>query len=293
MTRYVVIIGAARSGTKLLRDTLAAATGVGKVPYDIGFVWRMGNEGSADDALVRGSINVRRQRFIRQFIDSYAAGNPPTVIEKTVGNALRVPMVAEILRDASFVHILRDGVDVIESTMRQWTAPADIRYLARKIRTVPVRLLPRYGAKYAASLVGREVENAGQVGSWGPRYPGIDHDLRTTRLLTVCARQWRSTATQARHDIKRLGVPATEVRYEDLVRDAKTELLRIADFAGLSVSKTQLATAACSISSGGVGRGRATLCADELEALELEIGEVLEELGYGRPLSAGVEGGRK
>ncbi len=42
--RRIVLIGAARSGTKILRDTLAAATGSGAVPFDIGFVWRIGHD---------------------------------------------------------------------------------------------------------------------------------------------------------------------------------------------------------------------------------------------------------
>src|SRR4051812_20775701 len=39
----VIVIGAARSGTKLLRDSLATHADVARVPYDVNYVWRFGN----------------------------------------------------------------------------------------------------------------------------------------------------------------------------------------------------------------------------------------------------------
>ena len=40
--RVVIVLGAARSGTKMLRDAIAANNGGFKVPYDINYVWRQG-----------------------------------------------------------------------------------------------------------------------------------------------------------------------------------------------------------------------------------------------------------
>ncbi len=181
--RHIVIIGAARSGTKMLRDALAAATGAGKVPYDVGFVWRHGNEDCPHDALTADMISPRSRRFIRRFIDRYARGTPPAVIEKTVGNALRVEAVASVLPDARFIHLVRDGVDVAESLRRQWIASADFGYLVRKLRHFPVRLAPRYATGYVWSAVRRRIHPSGRVGTWGPRYPGIDKDLHEHDLL--------------------------------------------------------------------------------------------------------------
>ncbi len=282
--RHVIVIGAARSGTKLLRDSLAVATGAGKVPYDVGYVWRTGNESSPDDALTPDLVDARKRRFISQFIDGYASGEPPAVIEKTVGNALRVPLVAHVFPDARFVHLVRDGVDVSESALRQWTAPTDLRYLAAKARTFPLRLVPRYGLKYARSLAGRRRRADKRVGSWGPRYPGIDADLRTTSLLTVSARQWRAAVEQARLDLGRLGLPAAEIRYERLVEDPQGELARVAEFAGLSATSGGLVAATRWIDEGAVGKGRADLSASQLQELDVEVGDLLDELGYDRPM---------
>ena len=174
--RRVVLIGAARSGTKILRDSLAEAAGAGAVPYDIGYVWRAGALDHPNDALDPASLSPRVRDFIARFVDGYAEGQPPVVIEKSVGNTMRVPFVASVLPNATYVHLIRDGVDVVESTRRQWIAPADYRYLAGKARHFPLRMGPTYGRRYIGSLLRRRVARDGRVANWGPRYPGIDTD---------------------------------------------------------------------------------------------------------------------
>ena len=49
--RPIILLGAARSGTKLLRDVIATHPNIGKVPYDINYIWRLGNEFIPHDEL--------------------------------------------------------------------------------------------------------------------------------------------------------------------------------------------------------------------------------------------------
>jgi hypothetical protein len=281
--KHVVIIGAARSGTKILRDALAAATGAGYVPYDIGYVWRMGNEDLPDDVIQPERVSQRSQRFIRKFVDRYAAGDPSAVIEKTVGNTLRVPAVAAVFPDAVYVHLIRDGIDVIESTRRQWTTATDSRYVLSKLRHFPLRLVPSYGLKYVQSLLHRRVDDQSRVGSWGARYPGIDHDLHQTDLLTVSARQWREAVRYATADLADVPAPVIEVRYEELISDPSGTLSRIADFVGLTIPPVRLTAAMSTIVAGRQGAGREALTLAELGVLETEVGDTLAGLGYDRP----------
>ena len=280
--RRVVLIGAARSGTKIMRDTLAEATGAGAVPYDIGYVWRYGSLDHPDDVLDPAGLTPRSRRFISSFIDKYA-GRSGTVIEKTVGNALRVPYVASVLPNAIYVHLIRDGVDVSESTLRQWRNPADYRYLVHKLRHFPLRMIPSHGLRYATSVLRRKVAGDGRVATWGTRYPGIAIDLQEQDLLTVCARQWSESVVRARRDFGVLGVPVVEVRYEDLVAHPEDELARVSRFCGLSSTAESLARAASRISPGRAGHGGHTLTLAETGRVDAEIGPLLSELGYGRP----------
>lgn len=285
--KRIVLIGAARSGTKILRDTLAAATGSGTVPYDIGFVWRIGHD-EPHDVLEPASLRSADKAFIADYVDRYGAGRPLSVIEKTVGNTLRVPYVASALPDATFVHLVRNGFDVAESTMRQWREPADYRYLARKLRHVPARMLPTYGRAYTASLLRRRLSDDGRLSSWGPRYPGIDSDLREGDLLTVCARQWRESVVRATRDLETVDAPVIQVRYEEFVDRPREVLARVADFCSLSVVDADLVLAAGRVSPGRAGEGARSLDDSQQATLDAEIGEVMEWLGYRRPWT-GVE----
>ena len=281
--RHVVVIGAARSGTRMLRDTLATAAGAGVIPYDIGYVWRSGNEGAPDDVIPPEEIDARTRRFIRTFVERYADGDPATVIEKTVGNALRVPAVAEVLPDAVYIHLIRDGVDAIESARRQWTAKADMRYLVAKAQHFPWRLIPTYGLKYVRSQLRRRSSADQRVISWGPRYPGIDADLASGDLLTVCARQWKCAVQMATADLSRLGVPVVNIRYEDLVAHPAAQLSAVIDQAGLTPTG-DLKSAAAVIGVDRRGCGRRSLTSSELTVLDGEVGALLSDLGYERPV---------
>lgn len=285
--RHIFLIGAARSGTKILRDCIATATGVGRVPYDIGYVWRFGNEQNPDDALTPSQLSERSRRHIAAYVNKYAeGGDQSAVLEKTVGNTLRVPFVAAVFPEATFLHLIRDGVDVAVSSRAEWTAGTEWRYLATKLRHVPPRVLPSYGAKYAASLASRVVHRNSRVGSWGPRYPGIDTDLRAEDLLVVCGRQWRESVCAARTAFGDLKLPVREVRYEALISDPVGTLTAIVKFLDLRASAGSLHAAAAAVRPGRSGAGRTKLSAEEASRLDRDLGALLDVLGYERPTSA-------
>lgn len=277
----IFILGAARSGTKLLRDTLGEAAGVGVVPYDVNFVWKHGSS-CTHDALPLAEDPRRARKFVANYLDRYADGTTcPTVIEKTVGNTLRLPYVKSLFPDASFVHLIRDGLDVIPSSMIQWSAPADKAYLRAKLRHFPLRLLPTYGVQFARSQM-RSHQRA-HVNSWGVRYPGIDEDLQEHGLLTVCARQWSRSVEAVKSHARALDEDVVEVRYEDFVTTPTKEILRVLAALNLAPIEGDLTAATRRISSASVGRGAETLSDLQLATLESEVGDHLERCGYRRP----------
>jgi hypothetical protein len=218
---------------------------------------------------------------VHGFLHRYA-DRDGRVIEKTVGSSLRVGYVREIVPTATFVHLIRNGVDVAESTRRQWLAPAELGYLRDKLRHVPPRLLVTYGRRHALSLLRRRVASDGRVGSWGPRYPGIDRDIGANDLLTVCARQWRASVSFARTDFAASAIAHAEIRYEDLVDRPVETLGSLANAAGWDVESQALARGAAMIRRIGGGAGE-RLSLEDLQILDREIGDLLDELGYERP----------
>lgn len=229
-TQHVFLLGAARSGTKFLRDTLASSNDVAAIPYDINYIWRHGNENVDDDALQPSDVNERGRKHIRDSIERLAtdsAGSRPIILEKTVSNSLRVDLLREIYPAAKFIYLERDGRDAAESSHRQWTAPNDRRYLLDKVRYFPVREW-RYALWFAKNLANRNRQPI-----WGPRYPGIEEDVVRDPLPAVCARQWQQSV-QGWHDRTPHPALELEVRYEDIFAAPETELRRICDFIGIS-----------------------------------------------------------
>lgn len=280
--RPIIILGAARSGTKFLRDTLAASNAVACTPYDLNYVWRYGNEAFPNDELPAATCTPDvRARIVK---DLYrAAGiehdDKSRLLEKTVSNTLRLPFVYEVFPDADFVHILRDGRDVVASSYAQWNAGSDWRYLLRKARSFPWR---HY--RYALWYLGRRLA-AGSRGSgqalWGVRYAGIEQDLAKHSVAVVCARQWVASVTAVRAASSRLSsLRYREIRYEDLVASEEA-LSTLVDWLGLKQRDAVLARYRHTLRADNPGRPWSeSVPAEDFEQVSRILGPVLRTLEY-------------
>lgn len=231
--KVVFIIGAARSGTKFLRDIIGASPEVAIVPYDVNYIWRGGNDYFPDDALpARAAASVAQRIAMELKHQAKYRDGKSLLIEKTVSNCLRIPFLEQVFPEAKYVHLLRDGRDVVESAWRKWQEKPDWTYLLNKAKTFPL-VNYRYAGWYLANIASRLLHRRSGIRIWGPRYPGIELDLATKSLIEVCARQWAVCVEYARRDLAPL--PAERVltvNYEALVRDAQA-VARIASFAGI------------------------------------------------------------
>ena len=234
-TQPIILIGAARSGTKFLRDCLAASPDCAAVPYDINYIWRYGQEGLAHDILVPTSLSRKTQNFIRKTIPKLADAKPGNrIIEKTVSNTLRIPYVNSIYPNAIFVHLIRDGREVTESSMRQWTDPPNTGALLKKLKAMPIQNIG-YVFWYAANIVSGLFAGGRKGGNiWGPRYPGIKNDAATLSLAEVCAKQWKHCIEKSLEDLAVIDSKRVHtIRYEDFV-SSKVTIENLAAELGLS-----------------------------------------------------------
>lgn len=218
----IILIGAARSGTKFLRDILAAPQSVKCVPYDVNYVWRHGSENLPHDALAADSLTDERIQYIRNTLFKLAQCREGEVlVEKTVSNSLRIAYVDRIFPNARYVHLVRDGRDVVESAMRQWRAKPDLRALIKKARGIPLGS-SSYIYWFARNFVSGIFQGRAGGKVWGPRFPGIEELVDSAPLAEVCALQWRESVQQAQ--IGLAAIPGAETRvfdisYEDLIHD--------------------------------------------------------------------------
>ncbi len=113
MYEKIVIIGAPRSGTNMLRDLLVELPGVGTWPCDeINYIWRHGNVHHPSDVFTAEMASNGVKKYIRGHFDRYAQShNLNILVEKTCANSLRVGFVDEVIPDAKYVFIVRDGLE--------------------------------------------------------------------------------------------------------------------------------------------------------------------------------------
>lgn len=191
------------------------------MPYDVNYIWRYGAPSESDDVLPAKSLDAGRIRFIRKALARQARLRPGGILlEKTVSNSLRVPFVDAVFPEARYIHLVRDGRDVATSAMKEWVSPPDYSRLLQKLWRIPIASIPYlFWFARKSVLAGRRSASA-RVSVWGPRYPGIEADVKTRSLAEVCAIQWRTSVDYALADLARLPMDRVHIiRYEDLVAD--------------------------------------------------------------------------
>ena len=271
MYQPIIIIGAARSGTNMLRDLLVRLPGVATWGCDeINYVWRHGNAGHPNDEFGPELATSRVQWFIRGAFDREARrAGCRWLIEKTCANSLRVSFVDRVIPDAKYIFLTRDGRDVVASARKRWTAPLDVRYVAKKARYVPKTDLPYYAARYFGNRMYRLVSGSKRLAFWGPQFAGIQNMLPTHSLEQVCASQWaRSVARSIEAFDAMQPERVHSIRYERFVTLPREELERLIAFLGMDVQSTLLDEAVSGVKTQSVGVWRRELPPDVIADIE-------------------------
>jgi protein-tyrosine sulfotransferase len=159
--------------------------------------------------------------------------------DKTPLNSYAMDRLSKLFPHARFVHVLRDGVDVVESYLR-----------------------------------------SGLIDS-----------------STDAAIRWSSSVSAVRRFSQAHPSSCIEVRYEQLVRDTETVVASLESFLELDLTATARqplmrdveahehhATSRDPITEARIGSGRRNLSMDTLQHLDWSIGNLLEQVGYDRPI---------
>lgn len=279
----VIIIGAPRSGTNMLRDVLASLDDIGTWPCDeINYIWRHGNVSFPSDEIPVERATPAIATYIRrQFETMHHRLGTRILLEKTCANCLRVPFVDQIVPDAHYIYIHRDGIDAAASAQVRWTAALDLPYILKKVQFVPKSDLPIYGGRYLWSRIYRLFSQEKRLSSWGPRSNDMDQILANHTLTEVCALQWQrcvEAAEQAFESIPNNRI--LRVSYETFVQHPETELRRILKFLGGSYTDAQVSAAVEDVSDRSLGKGRQTLSPDQIQQLEQLVGPTLARYHY-------------
>ena len=279
----IVIIGAPRSGTNMLRDVLCQFQKVGTWPCDeINYIWRHGNVGSETDEFSVDMARPKVKEFIRKEFDNFASDNDLNfLVEKTCANSLRIPFVDQVIPEAKYIFIVRDGVDVVGSAAIRWKAKLDLSYIVKKVRYVPLLDIPYYALRYLGSRVYKFFSSEQRLSFWGPSYIGLYEDLKQHSLEEICALQWQrcvDLSEQAFYSMPENQV--IKIKYEEFVNNPVEVLRQVLNQLGVQHTDDQLRESVISVSAESIGKGRQALNEVEIKAISELISDTLNRHDY-------------
>jgi Sulfotransferase family len=242
--RLVFVLGSPRSGTTFLAGAIGSLPGF----IDLGEVAPVK---AAVPELARlepeeAARQLRRTLAVARRLGLVGSVRP---VEQTPELAHLVDAVALAFREATIVHIVRDGRDVVSSLLdKPWLRPEQA-----------------------------QTDDAGVAyGSYARFW--VEHERREeferASDATRAAWAWRRYVTAARS----ASAQPLELRYEELAADPAAVATRLAPH--LVASEPELADALGRAHGTSVGRYRRDLDGEQLEDVLAEAGELLHDLGY-------------
>lgn len=279
----VIIIGAGRSGTNMLRDIITSIDGFETWDCDeINPLWRYGNRDFPTDELTVDQLTPKIKTYIRDRFDKLQKETKGKVIvEKTCANSLRIRYINEIFPHAKFIIINRDGRDVVPSAMQRWVSSFDFTYTLKKLKQVPVSDLFYYISRFGINRIKKMVTKTESLSFWGPLYNGIATDVKEKTLMEVCALQWKNCAEKTIFERKYLQEERIfDMRYEEFVKNPKAEMQRLGAFLDVTLDDGIIDELTKGVSDKSVGSHKKIFTAEELVNLESIMAPTLLKLGY-------------
>lgn len=224
----IILFGNTRSGTTIVQRVVAEHPDIVSW-YEPRTLWLYADPGRRHDVFDEHDATERVKRHIRrEFLKYQMKHGDRTVMEKTPANIFKIPYVRAILPEATWLYIVRDPFAFISSVEFKWQSSASIKGIHRRLEHTPITQLLPHAARLLRDQYTKRVLHQKYLKVWGPRYPGIEDDVKTCDLLTVIARQWAEGSRRAEADLACFGEgEVLRLRYEDFVLDPVAHLERI------------------------------------------------------------------
>lgn len=279
----IFLIGNYRSGTTITQNLIGLHADI-VTWYEPRTLWRYADPARRHDEYDARDATEKVSRYIRaRFLRYQARHGGRQVMENTPSNVLRVPFVHEIFPEAIYMFMTRNPFSCISSIEVKWHRTKTWRGLLRTLSDTPATQLHYYAGEFLKHMVVRKVLPNGCRTIYGPRYQGIDQDLKRRGLLTVIARQWALCNRRAREDLAQLGNGRVlQFRYEDLIQDPGSVVKLIYDHCGL-ICDDRIVRAAMEMVDPGRQQKWLRLDPAELKAIMPEIQDEMDRYGYEIP----------
>lgn len=233
----IILFGNTRSGTTIVQKVIATHPDVVGW-YEPNPIWLYPDPGREHDEFDESDATDRAKRYIRKRFLKYQESNGGRIVmEKTPQNLLRIPYVREIFPEATFLFIVRDPFSFISSVERKWQLTVTGRGIIRRLKDTPILTLHHWVRRYIVQQVHKRILRRKYLAIWGPRYKGIQEDLKAHDQLTVIARQWAVPSRKAEQDMTSFDDgQILRLKYENFVDDPISHLESICKHCGLEMN---------------------------------------------------------
>lgn len=233
----IILFGNTRSGTTIVQKVTSTHPDITGW-YEPNAIWLYEDPGRNHDEFDENDATENTKRYIRnQFLKFQKRNGNCIVLEKTPVNILRIPYVRAIFPEATFLFIVRNPFSFISSVEYKWQRPVTGRGIIRRLKDTPLSQLHYYAAHYAVQQYNKRILGRKYLSMWGPRYKGIQQDLKTYDLLTVIARQWSLPSRKAEKVMAHFDDgQILRLKYEDFVENPISDLERICSHCGLEMT---------------------------------------------------------
>lgn len=262
----IIILGAPRSGTNMLRDILCQHKSLVTWPCDeINPIWKYGNYNHTDE-LKSYHLTERIDNFIKNQFYEIRNSSLKIVVEKTCANTLRPEFIYNIFPDAKFIFIYRNGYDCAISAKKKKIKQFDFNYQFRKLKYAPIQSIPTLISEKFVSKI------------WGPNYNGMLNDLKYLNNIEISSKQWMKCNRSVLNFIKEFpNANIKLINYEKLVSNPTLLLKEILDFLSPDVD-ANFKFQTEHIFKSSIGNSMRELTSEERESISIFIDETNELL---------------
>lgn len=283
LDRPLIVVGAGRSGTTLIREALTQHKDVASFEFEMNALWKYRNEHIDHDMLsINSHYSAAVSDYIKnEFLKKSIKCGRSRILDKTVANVMRLAFIQKVLPEARILHVIRDGRSVSASAMARWSTKHPSSYFFKKLKTVPIRSLPQLVFNVMKFKCLALVRGGVKRQTWGSRWPGFDLDVKKLPLAAICAKQW-TVQVEAALAQKLTLKPGTymEIRYEELVSRPQKVFDEVRCFFELDYDENFNEWVNSNVENNRTDKWQKNLNEEELELVLNQSSDLLKSLGY-------------
>jgi len=300
--KFVFIVGSPRSGTTLLGEIFDSLPDVAQW-YEPYFIWdRQFRNHPHDERSARDANAEVTEQIRKDFFRYHRHSNCRILVDKSPRNSLKIPFIRSIFPEARFIHLLRDGRDVVLSIQREWLKRIKIARgegVDRKFNyTAATKVVNRWLKRqpfiedrlrafwfetgwhvFNRSRHLNRLRWGGEIG-WGPKFKDWEKFFQKEPLIRFNARQWVSCLERINQSWSELPKDRKLlIRYEDLLTNPENTFDQMGRFIGTE-NNQKLFTSIQRLKRNNFNKWKFEMDRSQAEYIHDILTPMLIQLGY-------------